>query len=906
MPIYPASAYTNSIEKVGPEVSVRKPPTPTPGPANVSLTSALSLSVVGQTYWPPIEDDLLNATFTIKNNGSSTISITFGIDGSCSDGARSLMTSSPVSINKNKSETFNMSFSSGLPTGGCSFTVKYQDDTGWYSLGSTSTFTVSALPTPSPEPTTETPTVEPTTETPTPEPTTPTPEPTTETPTVEPTTETPTPEPTTPTPEPTTETPTPEPTTPTPNPTTETPTPEPTTPTPEPVTVSLESALSLSLVGKTGFTPIEGDILNATFDIHNDDTSNGISIIFGIDGTCADGAEDWDLYEAVAIEIRKNKSATFDMSFSQGLPIGECSFTVKYQDDSGWYSLGSTSTFTVAALPTPTPEPTTPTPEPTTETPTPEPTTPTPEPTTETPTPEPTTPTPEPTTETPTPEPTTPTPEPTTETPTPEPTTPTPEPVTVSLESALSLSLVGKTGFTPIEGDILNATFDIHNDDTVNGISIIHGIDGTCANGAEDWDLYEAVAVEIRKNKSATFDMSFSQGLPIGECSFTVKYQDDSGWYSLGSTSTFTVATLPTPTPEPTTPTPNPTTETPTPEPTIDINCYTWTQSAQVGLSHGAKIRSEMAMNGTLILSVPSDNWIVTLISGPFEDTGKEWWEISYNDGTEKTGWVYKSNAAYQLCVEAPTATPTLTETQTATPTETPTTTETPTETQTTTPNTPTPTVNPTKTPTATVTLEITETTTTEPTNQLSGILNIVQNLEVYSDNSPPQVGDTINSKFELENIGDGYLIYNNLAILGKSENSDEEYLYPIKELLRLGPGESVTFITEFDNEFSVGNYSFEVAYITEDGPQTIGNPVSISIIFNAIPTEDPQTEINSTPTQTSTEETPQIPIPLFEDDSEPNELNIVSWIETNIVMPIRNLICLIMQFFDDSVICTP
>ena len=74
----------------------------TPKPFDVSLESPLSMSVVGQSYWPPIEGDLLNATFQIKNNENKAITITYGVSGECALDPWTLNVPSPTTINKSE------------------------------------------------------------------------------------------------------------------------------------------------------------------------------------------------------------------------------------------------------------------------------------------------------------------------------------------------------------------------------------------------------------------------------------------------------------------------------------------------------------------------------------------------------------------------------------------------------------------------------------------------------------------------------------------------------------------------------------------------------------------------------------------------------------------------------------
>jgi hypothetical protein len=83
--------------------------------------------------------------------------------------------------------------------------------------------------------------------------------------------------------------------------------------------------------------------------------------------------------------------------------------------------------------------------------------------------------------------------------------------------------------------------------------------------------------------------------------------------------------------------------------------CYTWAVGNRVGLKGGAEIRTGSGLGYPVHTIVPNDNWQVDIIDGPRYADGEEWWDISREnlDGGG-TGWVYISQAGYDLCGNEP------------------------------------------------------------------------------------------------------------------------------------------------------------------------------------------------------------------------------------------------------------
>jgi len=79
--------------------------------------------------------------------------------------------------------------------------------------------------------------------------------------------------------------------------------------------------------------------------------------------------------------------------------------------------------------------------------------------------------------------------------------------------------------------------------------------------------------------------------------------------------------------------------------------CYDWSVGQRVGLRRGAEIRTGNGLGYQVHTIVPEDNWQVDIIDGPQSGDGQEWWDISRRnlDGGG-TGWVSKSQAAYDVC----------------------------------------------------------------------------------------------------------------------------------------------------------------------------------------------------------------------------------------------------------------
>jgi hypothetical protein len=83
--------------------------------------------------------------------------------------------------------------------------------------------------------------------------------------------------------------------------------------------------------------------------------------------------------------------------------------------------------------------------------------------------------------------------------------------------------------------------------------------------------------------------------------------------------------------------------------------CYTWQVGQRVGLKQGAEIRHGPGFGYGIHTRVPENNWQVDIINGPRYADGQEWWDISRRnlDGGG-TGWVYKSQAGYDICTPPP------------------------------------------------------------------------------------------------------------------------------------------------------------------------------------------------------------------------------------------------------------
>lgn len=81
--------------------------------------------------------------------------------------------------------------------------------------------------------------------------------------------------------------------------------------------------------------------------------------------------------------------------------------------------------------------------------------------------------------------------------------------------------------------------------------------------------------------------------------------------------------------------------------------CYNWAVGQRVGLKGGTQIRTGSGLSYTVHTTLPADanNWQVDIIGGPRSADGQEWWDISRkNIDGGGTGWVYKSQAGWDLC----------------------------------------------------------------------------------------------------------------------------------------------------------------------------------------------------------------------------------------------------------------
>ena len=81
--------------------------------------------------------------------------------------------------------------------------------------------------------------------------------------------------------------------------------------------------------------------------------------------------------------------------------------------------------------------------------------------------------------------------------------------------------------------------------------------------------------------------------------------------------------------------------------------CYNWAVGQRVGLKGGTQIRTGSGLSYTVHTTLPADanNWQVDIIDGPRSADGQEWWDISRkNIDGGGTGWVYKSQAGWDLC----------------------------------------------------------------------------------------------------------------------------------------------------------------------------------------------------------------------------------------------------------------
>lgn len=79
--------------------------------------------------------------------------------------------------------------------------------------------------------------------------------------------------------------------------------------------------------------------------------------------------------------------------------------------------------------------------------------------------------------------------------------------------------------------------------------------------------------------------------------------------------------------------------------------CYSWSVGQRVGLKGGSEIRVGSGLGYRIQTIVPNDDWLVDIIGGPRYADGQEWWDTSRAklDGGG-TGWLYKSQAGYDLC----------------------------------------------------------------------------------------------------------------------------------------------------------------------------------------------------------------------------------------------------------------
>ena len=75
---------------------------------------------------------------------------------------------------------------------------------------------------------------------------------------------------------------------------------------------------------------------------------------YGVEGTC--NSESWSLLTNIEIILAPGEYTIFENHFPTQLELGSCAFTVKYQDEEGWHSIGITEDFSVTeSEPTPTP-----------------------------------------------------------------------------------------------------------------------------------------------------------------------------------------------------------------------------------------------------------------------------------------------------------------------------------------------------------------------------------------------------------------------------------------------------------------------------------------------------------------------------------------------------------------------
>ena len=260
-----------------------------------------------------------------------------------------------------------------------------------------------------------------------------------------------------------------------------------TTPTPEPAELNLWEALQIKVKDNPGKTPAEGDQLTAYFKLKNIGDETLYLDNYGVTGTC--GGDDWSLYAGSALTLNADEFQVFSENLSGTLPVGTCDFTVHYQDDSGWQTIGSTTSFTVEAAPTEEP----------------------------------------------------------TETPTEE---PTPELAEISLYIALELSVKNQTYWPPVSGDYLKAYFKLKNVGGTATTLTDHRVSGTC--NSESWTLAASASVTLEPNDYVIFDNYSSNPLSAGDCSLVVEYQDAEGWHSIGATEDFTVGSESEPTATPT------------------------------------------------------------------------------------------------------------------------------------------------------------------------------------------------------------------------------------------------------------------------------------------------------------------------------------------------------------------
>ena len=86
--------------------------------------------------------------------------------------------------------------------------------------------------------------------------------------------------------------------------------------------------------------------------------------------------------------------------------------------------------------------------------------------------------------------------------------------------------------------------------------------------------------------------------------------------------------------------------------------CYTWQVGERVGLKSGVEIREGPDFDyPPYPIEIIEDNWMVDIINGPQYNDGEEWWDISRaNIDGGGTGWVYISQAGYNVCDNPPTS----------------------------------------------------------------------------------------------------------------------------------------------------------------------------------------------------------------------------------------------------------